>query len=112
MDNTKAFRILDKCAKEIKRKAEEYGEELGKDYAEMGQFLERKPTEVCYDLMFKHVTVLKKISRDPLAFPNALLEHRVMDLINFSVILMNEVMKYKEVVGREKAQKSLEEKDV
>ena len=84
--------LLKACEEELKRKELEYGN-MGEDYAAMASFEERKPTEVCFSLMMKHVTVLKKIAKDPKAFPLTIARHRAMDLANFVVVLLNEIEK-------------------
>lgn len=43
--------------------------------------------------MMKHVTVLKKIAKDPKLYPLAIARHRAMDLANFVVVLLNEIEK-------------------
>lgn len=101
-------KIFRKCSAELERKIEEYGQELGKDYTPMGEFLERLPTEVCFTLMLKHVTVLKKAARDPMSISTKTVEHRVMDLIDFAIILQNEIAKYKETQASKKIDKVLE----
>lgn len=89
--------LFAKCTEELNQKALEYGE-MGSDYRDMAAFEERKPTEVCFSLMMKHVTVLKKIAKDPKAFPLTIARHRAMDLANFVVVLLNEIEK---AVGEE-----------
>ena len=89
--------LFAKCTEELNRKALEYGE-MGSDYRDMAAFEERKPTEVCFSLMMKHVTVLKKIAKDPKLYPVAISRHRAMDLANFVVVLLNEIEK---AVGEE-----------
>lgn len=92
---TKPSELFAKCAEELERKALQYGavENLGSDYDDMAAFEKRKPTEVCFSLMLKHVTVLKKISKNPKAFPLAITRHRAMDLVNFVAVLLNEIEK-------------------
>lgn len=87
-----AKNLLKACEEELKRKELEYGN-MGEDYVTMAAFEERKPTEVCFSLMMKHVTVLKKIAKNPKDFPLAITRHRAMDLINFVVVLLNEIEK-------------------
>jgi len=43
--------------------------------------------------MMKHVTVLKKIAKDPKLYPLTIARHRAMDLANFVVVLLNEIEK-------------------
>jgi hypothetical protein len=95
MERTRPEEIFKKCAEEINRKAVEYGE-LGSDYDDMAAYEERKPTEVCFSLFMKHVTVLKKIAKNPTNFPLKIMEHRVMDAVNFLCVLQNEIEKYVE----------------
>lgn len=89
---TKPGDIFAECAEELRRKTLEYGE-MGEDYDTMAAYEGRKPTEVCFSLMLKHVTVLKKIAKNPKAYPLKITRHRAMDLINFVCVLLNEIEK-------------------
>ena len=101
MPRTTPDKIFKACAEELNRKTLEYGE-IGSDYKDMAAFEERKPTEVCFSLLMKHIVVLKKIAANPTGFPLKLLDHRVMDAVNFLCVLQNEIERYVENSGNQR----------